>query len=131
MKLSDLKRAETAVISLRHPATGQPAGATVTVYGTTAPGLIEAQDRYRQRMAKLVRRFKSEDAVPAEESQLARREFMADCTVAWSGILGDDDSELPISRAGLLQLYADPDVLNQVAVEMADAANFMQSSRKG
>lgn len=131
MKLSDLKRADTTWVELRHPATGVQTGAAVEIYGVTTANFREATDAMRARGAALLRRFKDEDKIPTEETLKARRQFLADITKDWRGFTDDNEQTLAFTRAGVLELYEDPDITLQVTQELGAAANFMKGSSAG
>jgi len=126
LKLSQLKRADTARIELRNPADNTLTGAGVIVYGPTSDQFREATDAMRGRQAALYRRFKDDDKIPSAEALNVRKQYLADITADWFGFKDDADNDLPYSRAGALELYGDPDIALQVTTEIAVAANFMK-----
>lgn len=103
-EISAIKDALSAPIDIKHPVTGVPLGATVTLAGPEHP-TRKAIDFSKQRKlrASIQKTGKLELSDPADD-ELDAIEKLAACTLAWSGF-ADGGDVLVFTPAAALKLY--------------------------
>lgn len=94
-----------AVVEIKHPITGAPVGATVTLAGPEHP-TRKAIDFAKQRKirASVQKTGKLELSDPADD-ELDAIEKLAACTLGWTGIT-DGGKEIEFSKAAAMKLYS-------------------------
>jgi hypothetical protein len=95
------------------------------IYGTLSDRYRKEQARQRDRWAK------SRKDPTGDDLEKQSLELTAVCVGAWEGVVDDDDSALPCTKAeviGMLSAY--PHIRNQVDAEKADHASFFSSSSR-
>lgn len=102
--ISAIKDALSAPIDIKHPVTGVPLGATVTLAGPEHP-TRKAIDFAKQRKlrASIQKTGKLELSDPADD-ELDAIEKLASCTLGWSGIT-DGDAAIEFTPTAALKLY--------------------------
>lgn len=104
--LSEFQDTDSAEITIKHPATGAPTEATVTIAGPEHPKRKAIVfDKQRKMRRQLTKTGKLEFTDPAEE-EVEETDLLAACTLGWSGI-AVDGKEIPFSREAAAKLYAD------------------------
>lgn len=105
--LSEFQDTESADVVIKHPATGAPTEAVVTVAGPEHPKRKQIVfDRQRKLRRHLTKTGKLEFTDPAEE-EVEETDLLAICTLGWKGI-AVDGKEVPYTRENAAKLYADP-----------------------
>lgn len=105
--LSDFQDTETAEVVIKHPATGAPTEAVVTIAGPEHPKRKAIVfDKQRKLRRQLTKTGKLEFTDPAEE-EVEETDLLAACTLGWKGI-AIAGKEIPFSQAEAAKLYADP-----------------------
>lgn len=105
--LSDFQDAETAEVVIKHPATGAPTDAVVTIAGPEHPKRKAIVfDKQRKLRRQLTKTGKLEFTDPVEE-EVEETTLLAACTLGWKGI-AVGGKEIPFSQAEAEKLYADP-----------------------
>lgn len=105
--LSDFQDAETAEVVIKHPATGAPTDAVVTIAGPEHPKRKAIVfDKQRKLRRQLTKTGKLEFTDPVEE-EVEETGLLAACTLGWKGV-GVNGKEIPFSQAEAEKLYADP-----------------------
>lgn len=130
--LSEFQDTESAEITIKHPATGAPTDAAVTIAGPEHPKrkaiLFDKQRKMRRQLTKT---GKLEFADPAEE-EVEETDILAACTLGWKGI-AVDGKEVAYSREAAAKLYADPALRwfrAQVKAAMDERELFIKPSGK-
>lgn len=131
MKLSSIKLADTGVLNVINPDTGEPAGATITLMSPEHPK-ARAQamqaERARRAAAARVKRQAPEDPETQRERFLDRLAYM---TIGWSGFEEDDGSPMVHSEERAREIYGNPAfawVRDQVIEFIGDRENFIVRS---
>jgi hypothetical protein len=105
--LSEFQDTDSATVTIKHPATGAPTEATVTIAGPEHPKRKAIVfDKQRKMRRQLTKTGKLEFTDP-EEEELEETSLLAACTLAWSGV-GVGGKEVPFSKEAAEKLYADP-----------------------
>lgn len=121
----------TFALELRHPATGAPLGATVTLYGQDSAAFRnKALELQRRRLDRLAKRGKLDAADPVglEEDGI---ELLAAVTEGWAGI---EEAGKPLvhCEAAAIDLYRRMRwIREQVDEAVHNRANFLQGSSAG
>lgn len=130
--LSDFQDTETAEVVIKHPATGAPTEATVTIAGPEHPKRKSIVfDKQRKLRRQLTKTGKLEFTDPAEE-EVEETDLLAACTLGWKGI-AVNGKEIPFSQAEAAKLYADPALRwfrAQVKAAMDERELFIKPSGK-
>ncbi|MFZ6755757.1 hypothetical protein ACO0K9_00940 [Undibacterium sp. Ji50W] len=130
-KINSIKDAQTADVELKHPETGAPLDATVTLMGPEHPSR-KALEFARQRELRkgLQKTGKVQFGDPVEDEQDAIDELVA-ITTGWSGICNDDGSAIAFSAQAARDLYTKED-LGWLRTQLFTAKNererFIKSS---
>ena len=130
--LSEFQDTDSAEITIKHPATGAPTEATVTIAGPEHPKRKAIVfDKQRKLRRQLTKTGKLEFTDPAEE-EIEETDLLAACTLGWSGI-AVDGKESAFSREAAAKLYADPALRwfrAQVKAAMDERELFIKPSGK-
>lgn len=130
LDLDTVTEVTTADIVLKHPVTGAPTGAVVTIAGPEHPKRKKIFfDRQRAQRAKFAKAGKIQFDDP-EEDEAQAIALLAACTFGWQR-LGRKGVALPFSEAAAAALYADPEfgwLRAQVQAAMDARENFIRSS---
>lgn len=126
-ELNTIADAETFVVKLRHPVTGAPLGASITVAGPTHPErrrwTLERARRVRRELER-DGRFRAGDPEDDEAEQLDR---LVVCTVAIEGF-SEGGAPIELTPANVRRIYAQAWIRDQVLEDLDKRANFVRSS---
>lgn len=126
LDLDALEQSTTAVVVLKHPVSGAPTSATITVAGPEHPARKAAIfARMRVRRAEMERTGKLSVTDPADDEQ-DEVALLAACTLGWAG-LSTGGAALAYSAEAARALYADPKrawVRDQVKAALDERALF-------
>lgn len=130
LDLDTVTEVTTADIAIKHPVTGAPTGAVITVAGPEHPKRRKILfDRQRAQRAKFAKAGKLQFDDP-EDDDAAAIALLAACTFGWSRI-GRNGQPLQFSEQAAATLYADPKfgwLRAQVQAGMDARENFIQNS---
>lgn len=130
LDLSAVVESAEAVIEIKHPVTGAPTGASITVAGPEHPKRKKILfDRQRTLRARFQKSGKVQFTDPAEEEE-ELIQYLADCTLGWAGFT-DGGKELKFSPQAAAELYAKPELAwlrGQVSEALESRENFITSS---
>ncbi len=128
--LSEFHDTESADVVIKHPSTGAPTEAVVTIAGPEHPKrkaiVFDKQRRMRRQLAKT---GKLEFTDPSEE-EVEETDLLAACTLGWKGV-GVDGKEVAFSKEAAAKLYADPQLRwfrAQVKAAMDERELFIRPS---
>lgn len=129
LDIQSIKTADSAEITLLHPATGEPLGASITIAGPEHPSrkriIFALQRKIRAQAGKSSRRPGYDPEAEAEESI----EHLAAMTLGWKGI-ADGGKEIIFSVDAAIKLYTDVAwIAEQVNTALIDRENFIVDSR--
>lgn len=122
----DFEDAESTVVVIRNPLTGEPTGATVTVMGPTHPSRRQLDfaiaSRDAKRMFEMMRKGRHAEQVDPEEEDKRVTERLVKYTVGWSGFASDDGRPLEFTPGAANKLYSAPQLcwLRDQIKEVAD-----------
>lgn len=127
-KLSQIRDAQTAVMQVLDPGTGDPTGATITIMSPEHPKAraqsIEVERARRARASKL--RGAPEDP-EGDRTRLFERLVLM--TVAWSGFADDDGVPIACTPEAVRTVYEDYAwIRDQVLSFVVDSRNFIVRS---
>lgn len=129
--LSEFHDTESADVVIKHPATGAPTDAVVTIAGPEHPKrkaiVFDKQRRMRRQLAKT---GKLEFTDPSEE-EVEETDLLAACTLNWKNV-GFDGKEVAFSKESAAKLYADPQLRwfrAQVKAAMDERELFIKPSK--
>lgn len=118
-------------IEIKHPVTGAATGATVTIAGPEHPKRKKIVfDRQRRLRARFQKAGKLQFTDPEEEEQESV-EFLAACTLGWSGI-AEGGKEVKFSPEAAIALYSRPEMAwlkAQVSEALESRENFIANSK--
>ena len=132
LDLDALEQSTSAVVVLRHPVSGAPTAASITIAGPEHParkGAIFARMRMRRAEMERTGKLGVTDPLDDEQDELA---LLAACTLGWEG-LSTDGAPLVFSAEAARALYADPRrawVRDQVKAALDERALFFGSSAR-
>jgi hypothetical protein len=142
--LSSLAYADTAVMEVEHPVTGEPTGWKITFAGPGHPISVELGDEIarraiRDRKAKEAaqvngRKWKPEDETP-EQNREENAKFYAKRMLGWEPAvrLVKDEPPLEFAHTAAIKLLASPSyfwLYRQVAQFLAADVGFIHSSKE-
>lgn len=131
--LSEFSDVETADVVIKHPATGAPTDATVTIAGPEHPKRKAIVfDKQRKMRRQLTKTGKLEFTDPAEE-EIEETDLLAACTLGWKGVSLDGKTEIAFTQAEAAKMYADPALRwfrAQVKAAMDEKELFIKPSGK-
>lgn len=105
-KILSIIDAASAVVDLKHPISGEPLGASVTLAGpehATRKALDFAKQRRLRKSFQKTGKFELGD--PADD-ELDLTEKLVACTLDWKGFTDDAGTEIPYSKSAVSKLYA-------------------------
>lgn len=128
LDLALIKDANEAEIEIKHPITGEPTGATITLAGPEHPKRKKLVfDRQRRMRKQFQKAGKLQFTDPAEEEQEGI-EFLAECTLGWKNI-GENGKPIECTPANAARKYAELGWLRaQIQAGMDERENFIESS---
>ncbi len=130
LDLDTVTEVGTADITLKHPVTGAPTAAIITVAGPEHPRRKQlAFERQRVQRAKFAKSGKLQFDDP-EDDEAAAIDHLAACTFGWKNI-GRGGRVLEFSQEAARSLYADPAfawLRTQVQAAMDARENFIRDS---
>jgi hypothetical protein len=130
LDIESVTESAEAVVEIKHPVTGAPTGATVTLAGPEHPKRKKIVfDRQRRLRAKFQKAGKLQFTDPEEEEQESI-DYLAACTLGWSGI-GASGKEIKFSEQAAAELYGKPEMAwlrAQIAEALEARENFIRSS---
>lgn len=119
-----------ATVEIKHPLTGAPTGATVTLAGPEHPKRKKiVYDRQRRMRVKFQKAGKLQFTDPEEEEQESI-EYLAACTLGWNGI-GSGGKEIKFSESAAEELYGKPEMAwlkAQISEALETRENFIGNS---
>lgn len=119
---------ETAVMVVKHPKTGDPTPASITLAGPEHPkhkALTMAAMRAARKRAEKAGKLVLTD--PEDDAQTALDKAVA-CTIAWDGVKRDGKA-LECSAANVRELYESaPWLRDQVLTFLAGEENFIEAA---
>lgn len=122
MDLSILKSNDTCVVNLRHPATNEPIGLTVTIYGADSRQFKAEQHKIRNE------RLKIDGKVTSEQSDRFALELILNITTGWSGDWIFSGEQLQFSRPNLERVLREiPAFREQIDRAIGDRSNFLEA----
>lgn len=122
-ELNETKTIEIAAIDLLHPATGQPIGATIAVYGQDSETYQVEVRKYEDRVVEYARRNRGK-VMPAEMREKLSLERTVACVVSIDGLTENGE---PVIDAKALFLKF-PWIREQVEAGIVERANFINGS---
>lgn len=119
LNINAISDVQSADIDIKDPVSGASVGATITLAGPEHPAR-KALEFARQRKARaaLQKTGKVQLGDPADDEQ-DNIEFLAACTLGWSGI-ADGATEIEFSPAAALKLYSN-EALQWLVVQLTRA----------
>ena len=136
MEISDFKLEDSAIMPVRHLATGQPIktkdGKAVSVTVACKDSEVFRLLARNQTERRLKRASETGNSrLSSTELEDEALDLLAGSTLGWSGIT-KDGAEFPFSFENARGLYRElPWLRDQVDAFIADRANFMKASAKG
>ena len=128
LDLSSIQELGEAEIIIKHPVTGAPTGAVVTLAGPEHP---KRKQLIFSRARKLRAKFQKNGRLQLEDPEDEEAEsvsYLAACTLSWSGI-SEGGKDVPFSTQAAENLYARIGWLRaQVAAALEEKENFIASS---
>lgn len=130
-KLSSIQDALTADIDLKHPVSGDPLGATLTLAGPEHPAR-KAFDHAKQRKqrAAFQKNGKIDLGDPAED-ELNAIDMLVNATLGWSGFANDSGEAIAFTKDAAATLYSTEGhgwLRAQVLVAMGERDRFIKTS---
>lgn len=103
--IRSITRIDRADVALKHPATGAPLGAVVTLAGPEHPARLAIEFAKQRRVrASIQKSGKLELTDPAEDKAEVVDKLVA-CTLGWEGLGNDDGTPLVFSKEAAATLY--------------------------
>lgn len=122
-ELNETKVTETATVDLLHPVTGQPVGASITVYGQDSDVYRSEVRKYEDRIVEYAKRNRGK-VMPAEMRDELALDRLVACVESIDGLT--ENGEPFTDAARLFTKY--PWVREQVEAGVAERANFIKGS---
>lgn len=119
-----------AEIELKHPVTGEPLGASITLLSSDHPDRRTAIRDYN-RVLRKIGDGDSEDQI-AQRTE-AHRQYIASCVAKWKGISLDGTAETPFSTGAVVELFSKPELdwlYTQVQAGLVNEKNFIAAPPK-
>lgn len=114
---------ETATIDLLHPVTGQPVGASITVYGQDSDVYRSEIRKYEDRVVEYAKRNRGK-VMPSEMRDELALERLVACVESIDGLT--ENGEPLTDAARLFTKY--PWIREQVEAGVTERANFIKGS---
>ncbi len=127
LDISTISELSEADVVIKHPVTGAPTGALVTLAGPEHPKRKQLLfTRTRKLRAKFQKAGKVQLDDP-EDEEADGLSYLAACTLGWIGI-GEDGKQIPFSTQAAADLYARVGWLKaQVAAALEEKENFIRA----
>lgn len=126
----DVKRIrsiEAATVALKHPETGLPLGASVTILASSCPQRRQAALDYSRELREI---GEGDGEAQYQARTAAHVRFLGRILTGWDGI-GEDGQALEFSAAAVEKLLADPELdwlARQIASEAYAEKNFIRAA---
>lgn len=114
-----------AVLSLEHPATGEPVGVEINLMGSDSEAFRGKKRELERARADKLRRARSRSAVDLSTTDNESCALLAACTTGWTGV-EKGKKEIPFSVQAAEEIYMElPWIREQVDAFVGDRANFL------
>jgi len=100
LNLSELAAKDHATIPVKHPVTGEPTGATITLAGPSSEEYLAARLRLAESRA-------GKETMTTEDRAQMGLDLLLDCIVGWEGLSMDGKKLLPFTRENAKTLLSD------------------------
>lgn len=130
LDLGTLKQAESIVVELRHPVTGAPLGATVTLAGPDHPARVKLRFDVQRRVRDEMEATGTVRPPDPEQAAAEAIDVLVGSTLGWTGI-GEDGADVPFSAEAARALYTRQGfgwIVEQLIAALGDRARFFGNS---
>ncbi len=128
--ISSIKTVEAIEIELKHPETGDPLGAFVSIMGPEHPKRKQAVFKAQRAFQKQFNKHGKITKDPEEAYDEATDELIS-ITVGWRGFKNEDDTEFKFTPENVRKIYSETElawIRNQIIAAKDDAERFTTSS---
>jgi len=131
LDLSTIRELGEADVVIKHPVTGAPTGALVTLAGPEHP---KRKQLIFTRTRKLRAKFQKSGKVQLddpEDEEVDGVAYLAACTLGWAGF-AENGKEIPFSTQAAVDLYTRIGWLRaQISLALEEKENFIEVSAPG
>ena len=105
-KIGSIEDASSAVVDLKHPVTGAPLGASITLAGPEHPSRKALEFAKQRKLRAAIQKTGRMELLDPQEDELDAVERLVACTLGWDGIADDAGQPIEFSPAAASKLYA-------------------------